>query len=406
MKDFYISRSALETFQNCPRKYYYNYVYNEGGVVPAQPNIHLTWGTIKHEVIYACLSKLKGDIAELPALKTLLAYGADEWNKASQEGWYKVDSQYWDELTEEHYYLLMAHVMWFYRTMLPQLNERFIIYGTEEEVAVPLGANLYLMSKPDGIIFDEEKGYAEVLSTKTCESASSWIVAKYQYALQQFTELLGATEYMRLKGMKQDINYTAFLMIAKGEKQRQYEWAGMGEGRRMVSWTTNSPLIYGYAYPVGGTTQFAHSLYYEKEENKSGVGRLGKGWEKFKVWEDRELGPTENKALLAWQKLMQAGETQGLPKVLDEIQVLFCDQEGIADELLAEMKHYITRAATFCQTYQQNSDKDFYERRPQRCFDYNTKCEYFDPCWKDSMKQLVQIEDFVPRKPHYKLEKR
>ena len=71
------------------------------------------------------------------------------------------------------------------------------------------------------------------------------------------------------------IRDTKFCFLIKGGKGKPVE----GEEDSFIA---QSPLIRGYK----NDGHYAHSFYFPNENNKSGKGRLGKGWEAFNVWEE------------------------------------------------------------------------------------------------------------------------
>ena len=52
--------------------------------------------------------------------------------------------------------------------------------------------------------------------------------------------------------------------------------------------------------------QYAWSWWTKNPENKSGYGRLGKGWEQFPIWQDGEVGGVKG-----WMEKLGNGEIQG-----------------------------------------------------------------------------------------------
>ena len=79
-------------------------------------------------------------------------------------------------------------------------------------------------------------------------------------------------------------------------------------------WYTSNPLIYGYKKITPSEILYAHSDKTIKPENKSGFGKLGKGWESFNVWECEEVGLVKG-----WIDLIMEGKVQGdLPNPVRE----------------------------------------------------------------------------------------
>jgi len=77
-----------------------------------------------------------------------------------------------------------------------------------------------------------------------------------------------------------------------------------------------SPLIHGWRKPNLATNlwDYAWSYEYPNPENPSGVSRLGKGWEKFDVWDDFEGGVEK------WIDLLCSEETDHNGNIIPAIQ--------------------------------------------------------------------------------------
>jgi len=339
----FTSRSRFETFLQCPRRGYWNYLHGGRGVTLAGSNIALSTGSAVHEGLAAMFRELKAK-PNIKALPHATALGI----ASALTSMFKI-GDYQREEGEEHSYqeyvgaeqkALVEGLLWcFAYQVAPDWIERYNIVDVEREERRKISNNpeIWLEGKIDLVLEEKSTGDLYVVSFKTSSSLDSRLVDSYRYDIQGVSEswLLEqriAETNQRL--MENSLKYVeddiipievhraavayneAILRAIKPQKvagvimcvllkNRRYERV-KGSGK----WETLSPLIKGYRKLVGSDIEYAHSWQYSNSANFSGKSILGKGWEPFDIWDSYEGGIKE------WVAAIAAGEIQPEERVL------------------------------------------------------------------------------------------
>lgn len=341
----YSDRSRSIDFQECPRSFWYGYVFPNGtptaGLRPDRLNMDLTTGLGFHE---GCNHLLLGvDVDE--AVKRAL-YGHEKW-----EGyWPLVKKQgFVLEVNEDASYVayeqaamveaLIRGWAWF---GLPQIKERFEIveaerdeYGifTMDNQGDPF--NLIWGMRGDALLMDKNTLDLFILSLKTKKEWKGLKdEKKNRYDMQGMSETAVVEQRLRrwhelceahLVGKIPDASAMNHMIekVPQWFVDRYKAGAGptiMGvkmdfalKGRRS-EWPLGSGK-YAYSNPLirpwkrdDGLKGDGYAFMYEFKDELGGNHRLGKGWNRINIWED--IG------VKAWVNLLATESFQGMEPMI------------------------------------------------------------------------------------------
>ena len=201
----YISRSGHQALSECPRKYYYNYVYQGTGFNSAAPAHDLIIGLAVHmgmEVL------LKGG-----SLEDSNSAALAEYDKLTQR-WVEVgDDPLLLTIIARNRELTEGLVRGWIRTRWAQFQERYTVESVEKEMQIPLAPNVVLLARCDGVLRDNLDGNLYVLNWKTTSKSGDW-TSLWMYDIQMWTEAL-VTEH----DMKEEVVGCIVAGLRKGYKK-------------------------------------------------------------------------------------------------------------------------------------------------------------------------------------------
>ena len=325
----YSSQSATSCYMECPRRYLYNYRLYGTGIVPKFSSVPLLVGGCLHKAV----ENIAGQWLTNTSLGNDLRVDIDSAVAIAKESYREEISRRplstphsQEEETEQQFViqeqlaLVEAMVRLWYIKEWPKIIEYYDILAVEQEIAFPLGLVIY-QSKPDLILLHKKNGDVINYSLKSVKQGGDRLEKSYKVQLQAVTEpyatsiwlmelqeilqnardLLNATgnnlPYLSFmsKGLRTigktlekysnlptRSSATRFCYIIKGDRKEIKKGSG--------KYRTDNPFIYGLRKIGVREIEYAWSWFYPKPENDSGWGRLGKGWEQFPIWEDREVG--------------------------------------------------------------------------------------------------------------------
>jgi hypothetical protein len=167
---------------------------------------------------------------------------------------------------------------------------------------------------------------------------------------------------------------------------------------------TDTPLVRGYKYISPGGIAYAHSWYFPNPSNKSGKGALGKGWEKFNVWET-EI-PIKQWIDILNQNILQPECGDLLSGVVITPAEYFRDPEDLKETML-EVK--ATESNIFESLDANNPDMlvTTFPRNRNHCYwHYGDECEYIPVCWQPEVAgDIMGSGLYQIRTPHHRAEK-
>lgn len=403
----YTTRSAIEEGSDlggCLRRRYFYQFFQETGIVPSGDHIPFITGGAIHKGIEERSNGKELDEAVRIAIDTFHSeVGSDEGDsqdEQNQEG-YTIREQV--ALTEA---LLRA---WELRER-QRVLDRFEIVSVEKEYQVPLDKNgdLILLSKPDQLLQDRDRGEFYNYSIKSMKQWYPRLDKSYKVDLQGKTEAIAIWWNKKIK-----VVATKFCFLIKGSREEELV-TRMDDGNLVEDslWVTKSPLIYGYRTELEGKLKYAHSNKIVKPENISGFGRLPKkeGWKRFEVWNTRF-------GVKKWVEALASGKIQ--PELGDVVkdQVItpvevYRTRENLKSTLVQIQK---SEKRVFLGAWRVKNGDSLDEYFPQnvRCCYFPSKCPYLSICSTGGEDFDSRIEDdpigsgkFIPRRPHYETERK
>lgn len=347
----YTSRSAIEAYQACNQYRYLRYHYKGIGIDPVYKSIPLTTGSCVHKGVefLALWLKKKGvkpieDIEKVAPIEEAVASAISAYKEMVEESGLRgkgtQTSEQEDFTYREQLAITEALVRVWALRELPTLNRRYRVVEVEKEIAVPLMEDVIFESRADIVLQDRESKDIVPYSLKTTKAYTWWMENAYQDDLQSLLELWAVSKYLENRAEKykemvkslQDsqeaglLGPTAlaqvlqaleskrlptspmavrFCFLVKGKREAEKD--KQAESGKTGFWKTTSSLIQGYRFFSPNGVTYAHSLYFPNPANVSGKGRLGKGWERFNVWEDQVF----QEGIKKWIEMLDERDSEG-----------------------------------------------------------------------------------------------
>lgn len=452
----YTSRSRIDRFNECNRAGYINYMWAGRGVVPAASSVYFSTGIWTHDG----LAKLFWGLSTIQKREEITQAHVDELTDTAvvdavygyresitsfqleDDGEHKEDPIHFGFVLAEQCALVEAFIRSFAIAVLPGILERYEIIDVEREEASELDSTLTLQGRVDVTLRERETGDLYLISFKTAAQYDKRQKKANAHDIQGLTEtylveqrikreneallklqvdlteadtlfptmhpqILRAAqkynEYINRFGQAEKVMGVLMIYLVKGKRYESSSVAGR--------WEQHSPLIRGYRKVIGAEMEYAHSLFFNNPENKSGKGRLGKGWEPFNAWE-LEGG------IKTWIDMLQMGDIQR-----DEGDILaaqfiqpapyFRRQQDIDSQLIqiGGIETRIEQALEIVQEAEMGSDDhrgmlDAVFPQNKRACHYPRDCEFINVCYNDQVFiDPVGSGLFKWREPHHTLEK-
>lgn len=437
---FYISRSALETFQRCPRSYYWQHAFEGRGIVSVEPRVPLVTGHSTHVGIESLLMGKEVEEAVRAAIEDYDRQWRGWIDRAKQDGREVQDKEQLKFTVKEQRALIHGLILAFSRVLLPELLKRYTVIMVEQEERQELAPGIVLEGRVDAVMLDKVDGNCYLASFKTDKGidpdelrknerirtdlqgiTESWLLGKrleavykgindagtllghiaidwpsYSKPLSKIRAwLLSNSTPYRVSGVK-------YIFLIKGQ-QRLNKESGVFE--------THSPIIRGYRKLVGGKWIYAHSLYFDRPDGK-GKSRLGKGWESFSVWEDKDgVGGVEG-----WMSMLMAGKDGVVQPELGNVverrfyqsSTIYRGEEEI-EECMGMVRDEAVRILLAKERLEDGGVADplgeFPMHRHSCC--YPSLCEYRPACFKPAVREDVMGSGLYQwRQPHHEGERR
>ena len=430
MKSLFLSRSAIETYQTCQQKYQWEYLAFDHGIVPAIPNRALEIGNAIHmgmEMLMQLNSHGEEDLLAKIWIaidghlnKTFIAYV----NTVEKEWTLKKD-------------IVLAYslVRAFAIHALPEW--KVVPWFIERDTSVNWTTNGYFESKADYIGWNEEEKRFKLYNWKSAKyhpMDDGRADKKFKNDLQGITEsycienaIANDTESLEqgiktlnnpplvareklvqiqkmqsqvVKRMKEfKIDSVSYVFFIKGMEIEEKDFNDAPTGR-IISY---SPLIRGWRSRAGGGYIYAWTNKVVKEENKSGFGYLGKGWEEFNVWEAEELGETPRVRIDRWEDMLKAGLQEEMGNPLS--QSICITSEKFRSDNDTQFTWLVEVYSIMREIEQKIINKEVFRRTRSAC-SYPSQCPYTEGCFRGlSAEDMIRSGEFKEREPHHKMEK-
>lgn len=318
------SQSATSCYAECPRRYLYQYRLYGTGIVPKFSSVPLLTGGTLHKAVEEIASlwlsapkPIDIDIDKVVAIAQ--DHYKDEVRKRPLGNPHsEAEKEEQEYIFYEQLALVEALIRTWYIREWPKIIQYYDILAVEQEITFNLGSVIY-QSKPDLILLHKTNGDVINYSLKTTKMWNERTEKGYKVALQAITEpyatsiwlkelaeSLGRAKEFLQAGTIPQVSYmskglgtisrtlekysnlptrssaTRFCYLIKGDRKESER----GNGK----YRTDNPFIYGLRKITTSGIEYAWTWWTKNPNNKSGYGRLGKGWEQFSVWNDGDVG--------------------------------------------------------------------------------------------------------------------
>ena len=311
IEPFYSSQSATSCYQECNRRYFYQYRMYGTGIVPNFTSVPLATGTSVHIGCGAIAIQHFNGAKDIDLDKSIQIAKQHYTDEVNRYPLVNIKDEYQESVYHEQLALIEALIRIWYLIEWPKILEFYNIIAIEQEIMVPI-SNVWYQIKPDLILQDKRNGDIVNYSLKTTKqyddrteealtsqmqvSTEPYGTSAWLYQIKEATKLVldsihslpnTVANQRIIKHLEKTLNLpdkssaTRFCYLIKGA------WKEEDKGKG--NWYTDSSLLYGWRKFTPGGIEYAPSFWTHNPENKSGFGRLGKGWEKFKVWENSDI---------------------------------------------------------------------------------------------------------------------
>jgi PD-(D/E)XK nuclease superfamily len=441
IESFY-SRSKQESFLACPRLGYLRYCWDDRGLARNGASVYLSTGTYTHyglELILKEAQRLDREKRILPSdefieevIKEVARKYLEEINRRGfnlEDGESSANERY---VVMEQIALVEASLRCFVIRILPDLLGRYKILTVETEEVARVGeiviqgridavleeidtSDLYILSFKTSAQWDkrqektnqhDKQGLSETwllenrLNTNgAIESLQRSVMTALEGRLNVPPEINAASEkyfkYLdKFKTPQRKVMGVLMIFMLKGKRYESYSTPGL--------WEQHTPLIRGYRKAIGMEYEYAPSLYFDNPNNKSGKGRLGKGWEPFRVWEDEQVGFVKGWIEKANRMELGSdiiGESFKIPAPYfrngEDIHSWHVQATNHEREIAAKLQETIHTRASLDRTFPQNT---------KHCH-YPSDCEMVDICFiSEVFNDPIGSRLYIYRTPHHQAE--
>lgn len=384
-------RSTILDGQSCPRKRFLGRHLNGRGIQKIRKSLPLAFGGAFHEGAEELLLGHGVEAAVTRAVTYLDAKFAEAGIELDSED---VAAEKLDAMTAHSVAEQKAIAEGLLRAWWLVKGEQFLadfeVLEVEQEGRAELGEGVVLMFRPDALVRERATGDLYVVSWKTASTFGKWTVNGMSTDMQSMSEVWGVQNSAGASNIgnvgPEPIEGVLYLIAVKGQR-RMDNWLGFK--------TQSTPLAYAWMRPgpTDEDTEWAHSYSFTTDDGRN--TKLGKGFRKVSVWDNYPGGVKAWVEALAEQEITPRHEN-----VLEEIFPQMMPVSRRADEIEswrrqtvaaesrwrdAEREVRIDRILPSMSDFPNVLDRNF-PQHTARCFDYASKCQFFDICWSPSVK--------------------
>lgn len=259
-----LDRSRIVTYQDCPRRRWWNYHFEGKGIERRQTALPLVTGIAVHQALEGLL---KGGDPEAVIKEAVGSYRLAVAARGLQHG---IKPEEW--FRKEQCWMLECVMRAWHRHRLPKILDEYEILDIEKEFVNPtlhplIDHNIRL----DATMRNKETGGIEILEFKTASFASGDWQAQWERNVQILANTQG-------------------LEVIYGERCEGVKIEGLVIGQRKVDDGKNS-LFQGkkirytpYCYAWRSEDQFGNTVY-DREY------RAGKAWKKVAIYDEPDMTP-------------------------------------------------------------------------------------------------------------------
>lgn len=233
---FLFDRSRLETYQRCPRRYYYNYVYKGLGLQQSKRPLPLAFGGSAHLGLEQILRGEGVDKGVAVALSEfeLQARGRGLLLEPNESAF---------AVYQEQSALLEALLRAWHLVRYPSFIEEYEVVDLEREEEWRAASDILFMARADGVLRQRATGDLYILSFKTTKQYDKKRSDEARSDIQGMSELVAVEERLgeRVQGIQMEY-------LVKGRREEWPKGSGI--------YQTSSPLIRPW---VSADGRYAHS---------------------------------------------------------------------------------------------------------------------------------------------------
>lgn len=350
----YTSQSATSCYEECPRRRYFQYHYDGIGIVSTQRSIPLTTGSCLHTGVQYIAERflVTGEASE-DILEQAIELAKSEYRELVEDhlmGKTPDEHQAYTKLEQEALTEVLIRLWWLKE--FPKIREHYHILAVEQEIASNVfsctgydqgsdydampDSKIIYQCKPDLILI--HKGTDELVNYSLKSVKSIWGFAEeaYHIANQVFTEPYFTQKWLQeirvrldviaehlaclprstFAGRKFDaiqkfitttrnqlpayVSSIRFCFLIKGTREESPKGS--------KKYYTNNPFLYGWRKFTPSEIQYAWTQWTSNPQNKSGYGKLDRGWEEFPTFLNASnptssasyVGERDNLGIKAW----------------------------------------------------------------------------------------------------------
>lgn len=406
------SRTAIETDLKCPRARYLGYeipvklsdnsAEPDGyGLQRITKSIDLVFGGFVHQ---GCELILKGHSFE----KALDIATANFMASFEGREFFDRDSSNDEELERsfnEHKALLEALLYAWYITEFKDIKENCQIVLVEQEIEnnISLYSDMpiILQSRVDCLLLDKQTDELQTYSLKTIKQTGFFSEMMMNRDLQGYLEMWAVERWLeKMKKVSVDMQKALSIEIPKEMRETissyfnkkiplsisevdrvRFCFLVKGWKDKKTNERANS-FIYGYRkLGIDHNYSYAHSWIFYNPNNVSGEGRLGKGWEKFRVWEEYEGGVRK------WIDDINAGMIQ--PEAKNPMGAIVVNPEPVIRQnfmLTLTINNVSNKEEDIMVRAKLPNAEDYFMPNHRSCT-LPTECEFYDICYKHEVRE-------------------
>lgn len=390
-------------------------MYDNGiGLRSIDTDISLVFGTLLHLGIQYMLEGLVFEDANKRILN-ILNTKLDEEEITDR----RCEPQQLEHSWNEHRALLTA-LLWMYsQTELLWIRENYDTVTQEVEFETTLVSGdsiasgitdksllsnqaIILLSRVDAIFREKATGEFVIYSIKSTKDFDYRQEKHFDHDLQGLIEIWSTEQYLKRQIAKKDVVLAAINAELSGDlaetitnyinkklptsdKVMGVRYCHLVKGKRyqdeQYGIVTSNPLIYGYRKTTDkGTVEWAHSYQVINAGNKSGYGRLGKGWEKVCIWDDYPNG------VIGWFNDIMAGLIQpNMPNPFSDLLItpppVMKSEEEIFEAIEVVKRQESEIFKTSFRQLQSVPAEIVFPKYRHSC-EYPVHCPFNDICWR------------------------
>lgn len=385
------SRSAVASYQSCPRKRYLQYEAPNGTATPGWESrklaIPLVTGIYVHEGLAAALAgkdaATAAGHAKAEYMKEVSARGLAVEAGTDEAG-----------VIDEQAAHVEALVLAWCRVRLARWQEEFEVVTVEAEDRIALSDDVVLATRADAIVRRRADGRMFVLNFKTVATADERWMRQWEVDMQLMTELLAAEHRhgeqfggVIIEGLVKGprVGVDQWLKEVRGEDSRD----------KVASYIDRTRLLYGYKFDGDPPLQ-------PKQYDWAGTTR--KGWGKFRTWKEQFDGGHGLSYWVNWlpEEVVEQQFVTVPPILRDATRIESCVRQIVAMEhMVAQGNAIVDANASTTREQELVALDEFFPQNTHSCT-YPGRCPMYDACWTAGISEDMTTL-YSPRVDHHVL---